>query len=304
MDHIIKEADFFLDISGYGLTSKGGLLSNIGHLLDIVTAKKYAIPYYIFPQSIGPFNFPMKYKFLLPLIALYLKYPRKIYVREKEGFQLVSKFSKNVAKGTDIVLQNREYNLLNIFRDGMKIKSFEIGNGSVGIIPNARVLKESQANDIYAIYNQIIERLIKAKKDVYLIRHSYEDIEICEKIKSYFPDKQNVVLVSDDLNAIELEDIISKFDFVIASRYHSIVQAYKKGVPALVIGWATKYPELLNDFGQLYYFFDARKKIDTLIIESKINKLINEYNEERTRICCSLNIVQSERSIISKMANR
>ena len=101
-------------------------------------------------------------------------------------------------------------------------------------------------------------------------------------------------MITDDLSAIELENIIKQFDFVIASRYHSIIHSYKNGIPALVIGWATKYFELLENFDQLDYFFDGRDSINIDEINKKLDKMIRNYKYERTKIINKMNILNKE----------
>jgi colanic acid/amylovoran biosynthesis protein len=228
-------------------------------------------------------------------LKLYLKYPKKIFPREKEGLECVHKFSKkNVEKKYDIVLQNQGYNLANIFKKKLNLKNIKIENNSVGVIPNSRVVERVNSEEIYSIYKLIIKKLINAKKSVYILRHSYEDLVVCEKIKKFFSNNKNVILISDDLNAIELENIIKQFDFVIASRYHSIIHSYKNEVPALVIGWATKYFELLKDFDQLDYFFDCRNNINIGEIDNKLDNMIKNYKNEKKKILHKMNSMQKE----------
>ena len=293
---IIKDTDFIIDISGYALSSQWGWFLSVNYLLNIIVAKKYSIPYYIFPQSIGPFDYPLKYKiFLYPLLRLYLKYPIKIFPREKEGLECVYKFRrKDVEKKCDIVLQNQGYNLANIFKKKVNLKNMKIEDNSIGIIPNSRVIERVNSEKIYSIYKLIIKKLTNVKKSVYILRHSHEDLIICEKIKKFFLNNKNVILISDDLNAIELENIIKQFDFVIASRYHSIIHSYKNGVPALVIGWAIKYFELLKDFNQLDYFFDCRNGMNIDEIDDKIDKLVQNYKYEKKKIIYKINNKQKE----------
>lgn len=259
-------------------------------------AKKHSVPYYIFPQSIGPFDYPLKDKiFLFPLMKLYLKYPKRIFLREKQGLWWVRKFSKKNAEiSYDIVLQNKEYDLSNIYNKHVHLKNIKIESNSVGIVPNSRVIERANPDDIYSIYYSLINRLIDAKKTIYILRHSYEDLEICEKIKNLFSDNKSVKLIQDDLSAIELENIIRQFNFVIASRYHSIIHSYKNGIPALVIGWATKYFELLENFNQLDYFFDIRKSIDINKINNKLDNLIQNCKYEKEKIADKMKILIKE----------
>lgn len=293
---IIKNTDFFIDISGYALSSQWGLFISIDYLLNIIIAKKHSVPYYIFPQSIGPFDYPLKDKiFLFPIMKLYLKYPKRIFPREKQGLRYVRKFSKkNAEKSYDIVLQNKGYDLSNIYNKDVHFKNIKIEPNSVGIVPNSRVIERAKPDEIYSVYYSLINRLIEAKKTVYILRYSQEDLGVCEKIKNLFAEDKSVKLIPDDLNAIELEKIIKQFLFVIVSRYHSLIHSYKNGIPALVIGWATKYSELLENFNQLDYLFDVRNEIDTNKAGSKLYNLIQNYKLEKEKIAHKMKFLIKE----------
>jgi len=292
---VIQNAHYFIDLSGYGLTSQWGFLISISYLLGIVIAKRFSVAYYIFPQSIGPFNYSLVQKlFLYPLMKLYLPYPRKIFIREIDGLRWVRKFTrKNVAKSYDIVLTNKGYDLNNIYAIKVKPRDIEIALDSVAVIPNERVLERISRDAFNSIYCSVIQKLLLAQKTVYLMRHSYEDLGIIEELKNLFAHETGVRLIPDDLSAIEFENLVGRFDFVIASRYHSIVHAYKSGVPALVIGWAVKYQELLETVGQQEYYVDIRDKMDTGEIIGKLEKLIVSYEHERRRIAHTLTMLHS-----------
>lgn len=282
---IIRNADVFIDISGYALSSQWGFMPSLIYLLNIMIAKKESARYYILPQSIGPFDYSYIEKLCIyPLFKLYLRYPEKIFAREEEGLKCIEKVSKeNMQKGYDIVLINKGYNIENIFND-VCLKSIKIKENSVGIIPNKKAIENSNHDQIYEIYKNIIDKLIVAQKTVYVVRHSYEDLQLCKKIKSLFIDNENVIMISDDLNAIELENIIKQFDFVVASRYHSIIHSYKNGIPVISMGWATKYHELLSEFEQLDYFFDVRSEISKKQIEDKLSDMMSKYKIEKIKI--------------------
>lgn len=296
VERIISNTYFFVDISGYALSSKIGFYTSFNYLLNIIIAKKYSIPYYIFPQSIGPFDYSFAHKIVLyPLMSLYLKYPKKIFVREKEGLKYINKFTKkNIGESFDIVLQNKKYDLTNIYKKEIHLKKVNIKPSSVAIIPNLKVFERINSVKFYSIYEHLIKILIKEKRLVYLLRHSYEDLEMCEKIKEQFSNNNNVVLITDDFNVIELENIIKQFDFIITSRYHSIIHSYKYGVPALVIGWAVKYHALLEKFGQLNYYFDINNGLNINKIENGLDEIIENYKEESEQITNKMNNLNLE----------
>ena len=292
INSVLRNTAYIIDINGYALSSQWCdnqtiCFSQLDYIMNIMIAKKLSIPIYILPQSIGPFNYSLINKMILfPLFKRYLKYPEKIYPREKDGVNHLKKFTeKNVQKRMDIVLCNDGYNLNNIFKQPNENDFYELNipEKAIGIIPNTRVIERVDKEEILSIYHSIIEETLKKDYKVFVLRHSVEDLQICREIKNMFQSKE-VELIEKDLNAIELENIIKQLNFVIASRYHSIIHSYKNNVPVLAIGWAIKYKEILENFNQTKYFFDGINNLKkTKIIEST-EELIKNENKERERI--------------------
>ncbi len=130
---------------------------------------------------------------------------------------------------------------------------------AIGLVPNVKIMQHGNEKEIYRHYKTLINRVLESGKNIYLLRHSFEDLEILKAIKDDFIDDHRVILLEDDYNCIQIDELLSKFDFIIASRYHSIIHAYKNAVPAFVFGWAIKYQELLSAFSQERYMFDVRE---------------------------------------------
>ncbi|WP_066632810.1 polysaccharide pyruvyl transferase family protein [Desulfolucanica intricata] len=297
IEKILKKADIILDISGFALSSQFGARSSINYLCRIALAKKYNCEMVILPQSFGPFNYESffdKVK-IYTLMKWYLKYPKKIYAREEQGYQDLAKFtSKNLEKSLDIVLLT-EKPKPEIFMDCTYKKNvIKVIKKSVAIIPNSKLIEWNLNNDIFNLYTLIINELLINGYNIYILRHSYEDLEFCRDIYKYANRPSQVTVLEGDYDCITLCDIISQMEFVVASRYHSLVHAYKSNVPAIVIGWAEKYKELMNYFNQNEYFFDIRTNINSNEIINSIKKMINFSAEE------SKTIFSSKRDILDK----
>ncbi|HYF75369.1 MAG TPA: polysaccharide pyruvyl transferase family protein, partial [Candidatus Nitrosocosmicus sp.] len=290
VEEFFRNADMLIDISGYGFSSQWGFLKSYLYLMNIMIAQKYKVPVYILPQSLGPFN----YRNVIAKTVLewqmkkYLKYPEVIYAREIEGYDAISEYTQqNVKISLDIVLQNNQaIDLTHIYKAGnlTEQKVVPVEGNSVGIVPNEKIMVHGNSEQIYDIYAEMVESLLKHNKKVYLLRHSTEDLTICRKIKSRFLEEKDVVLLEDDYNCIELQNILSQFNFIIASRYHSVIHAYKEAVPAIVLGWATKYKELLGTFSQGNYLFDVRESLNKNEILKSLEKMLGEYSDESGKI--------------------
>lgn len=297
LEKIFTKSEYVVDISGYALGSDWGFWHSLFYLLKIKTAKRFSINTYILPQSFGPFNYKGIQNIILKyFISKYLKYPSVIYTREKEGYNLLSKHYKlnNIKMSSDLVLMNKGIDTKKVYRTNIanKMNSQEIALNSIAIIPNVKCFKFGNKEDVLTLYEYAINALLSKNKKIYLIRHSFEDIEACQDIKEKFKINENVVLLSNDISCIEFDEIISKFEFALASRYHSIIHAYKNGTPCIALGWATKYKELLSNFGQNKYIFDVRKPIDMNKFGEALNNITNNFNEESKMILEKLQAIQ------------
>ena len=277
---------FIVDVSGFALTSQFGARTSFSYLSNIVMAEKYDVPMYIFPQSIGPFDYSRTSKIVLePLLRSSLRYPELICPREQHGVDCLSPYTTdNVEREFDIVLQNEEYDLRNIYSGQVDPREPNVDSGGVGIVPNSRVFERTNPENIYTIYEESIKKLLNNDRTVYILRHSREDLDICEEIKRRFDGQEDVVLLAEDFSAIELERIISQIDFLIASRYHSIIHAYKNQVPVIAIGWAVKYREILNEFEQSSYFFEGRDRINADRFVSVVEQMGENWMAESEKI--------------------
>jgi colanic acid/amylovoran biosynthesis protein len=284
---ILENTRLVIDVSGYALSSQWGFWCSIGFLARIYFFHKLHIPIYIFPQSIGPFEYKGIYKIIIKFISkAILKYPKVIFARENEGYTILKKEFKlkNVRLSPDLVLLNKSLNLNNIYKKIPKIKKIDVASNSVAIIPNLRVIERGNSQNIYDLYFEIIGLLLSYSKKVYLMRHSIEDIVICEKLKKHFSGNEDVILIPDDLCCIEYHEAVKSFQYIIASRYHAIVHAYKKYVPSVVFGWAVKYTGLLALFEQSEYMYNIISGFDKNSILSAVAAMNKNHEKESEKI--------------------
>ncbi|WP_197092897.1 polysaccharide pyruvyl transferase family protein [Haloferax gibbonsii] len=279
---VLKNSCMLIDINGFALSSQMGARTSFAYLTNIMIAKEFRIPMYILPQSIGPFSYSESVKLLLnPLLQTYLKYPDIVCPREKAGIKALAPYvQSNVRREFDIVLQTEQYDLDNVYVSEPDIKQKDIESDAVGIVPNSRVFERTNADSLYDLYESSIAELLDSGKSVYILRHSIEDLNLCEEIKDRVGDSNEVYLLKENLSAPELEHIIKQFEFLIGSRYHSIIHAYKHGVPAIAIGWAAKYEELLDEFGQSKYFYEGRNEIGVDDFVDTVNTMNERWKDE------------------------
>lgn len=293
--NIYTNTDMMVDISGYALGSNWGVNSLNIYADNLEYASCFNIPYYILPQSFGPFNFSEDKKAIDERIKKFLPSVKCICAREEEGYRELKEYYKlnNILLLNDIVLNNKNVELSKIYNDFTLDNVIKLNQKSVAIIPNNKSFELSNNNDLYQYYNDIIDLLNEYGYTIYILYHSTQDIEICKKIYNDNSDK-NVILLNKEFNCIEYSEIVKQVDFIVASRFHSIVHSFKENIPCIALGWAEKYKVLLGKFEQDKYNFDVRNNIDETQLSGAIKALINNLKLEKNLIEKNLKEIQKE----------
>ena len=296
-EKIYRNTDLMIDISGYALGSNWSE-ETCNHYLDpLEFAKAFHIPIYLMPQSFGPFDFYGKAgKKIEQRIKRLLPTARAICAREEEGYrELRNRYHlQNVILANDMVVNNSGINLDHIYCKVPVIELPDILPESVAIIPNQRNYAVANKGQVQKLYISLIKYLLQNDLAVYLLSHSDIDKEICEDLKNEFCSEKRVILIDHGLNCIEFNELVKQFQFIIASRFHAIVHAFKNGIPCIALGWATKYHELMKQFGQDEYMLDVRQQISDGDLSKVVRKMVKERNEQSSVIGEKLGELQEE----------
>ncbi len=293
---IYRNTDFIVDVSGYALGANWSDKICNDYLDILEFAQAFGIPVYLMPQSFGPFDFGEERQALNARIQRLLPTAKVIFAREQEGYDaLVNTYGlKNVRLAHDLVLGNKGIDLANIFVSAPTLDLPEIRPNSVAVIPNSMNSSVSSQEAVLELYTKAIHALLSQGKTVYLLSHSTVDSALCSKLKEPFLTNENVILLTQDFSCLEFNALVKKFDYLIASRFHSIVHAFKNGVPCIALGWATKYHDLLKLFGQEQYILDVRSKIGAGQITAAIDLMDAHYPDESEKIQKGLAAVQKQ----------
>lgn len=292
---IMKSCDAIFDISGYAISSQWGIRSTERKISEMLFFDSYQIPYFMMPQSFGPFHYTKKKDYLIKRLKSALKTCRCIYAREQEGYELlVNELGlSNVRLSTDIVLQSRGIDMPYVFKDAVQRKEIRLSTEeNVAIIPNMRNFDHGDRKEILHLYDTIVKWLLGHHKEIYLISHSEEDGEACRLIKEKFIDVDRVHLLIDKMDCFAFEDMIGQFDFAVASRYHSVVHSYRNSIPCIVLGWAAKYRSLMKLFDQEQYIFDVRNPDSFDGMTAALEKMSEKYGDEKKKISDKLVNIQ------------
>lgn len=294
----ISSMDLIIDISGFALGDKWSKRTNENFLNTIRLAKRHGIPIFIMPQSFGPFQYSDKLKYINDEIADLLQYPVIVFAREQEGYGFLTQdFGlSNVVLSSDLVLQNSSVNYNNIYSTppALSIPVLDTEH-NIGIIPNAQCFRHGNPEQILNCYRKMIDLLLKGGKEVYIFRHSGEDLEYCIKIAGFYEQESRVHLLKNDFSCMEYDKFVRQFEFIVCSRFHGIVHAYKNGIPVIALGWAVKYRELTASVKQDAYIFDITAPacdVDALL--GAVQRMMHNAADEKRIIKDCVEAIQSE----------
>ena len=283
---LYRNCDLMIDVSGYGLGSNwdSNQLSNYVNHLEF--AKGFRIPYYLMPQSFGPFEFSGEKKTITEKLPELLQSVKQICAREEGGYKALREYCTltNIQVLPDIVLNNQGINTSNIYKHMSRKELPEIKENSIALVPNTNIVNALGKEGAKKLYQSIISVLLQRGHSVYIIRHSSTDQILCDDIMIAFGNHNQVIYLDKDFSCLEYNELVKEFRFVIASRFHAIVHAYKNSIPCISIGWALKYGSLLEEFGQSRYAFDVYTNPDIHLMEEAILYLDNHLDEESKKI--------------------
>ena len=295
-ESIYKKCDAMIDISGYALGSNWSMNNNSRYLDHLEFAHAFGIPMYLMSQSFGPFDFGQEHPGIDERCRKLLPTCKAILAREQEGYDaLTQRYGlTNVQLAPDLVLNNKGIDLKKIFWEVHEFQLPEIAPNSIAVVPNGRNLSVGDGAQVLELYATAISHAIGQGKTVYLLHHASSDAEICEELKSRFTDEEKVVLLEQEFSCLEFNELVKRFDYLVASRFHSIVHAYKNGIPCITLGWAKKYEVLLTQFGQGVYLFDVRNTPSEEELTKAMDRLNHSREEESASILAHLAEVQQD----------
>lgn len=295
MNKALQEADAVFDASGYTLGS-GWSREGGAYLLDTIRmAKRYNTKIVLMPQSFGPWDWGRDDdERFLEEARRELAYCTRIYARETEGFECLKALGlENVELSADMVIREKPFPEPGaIFASSRADEIDYPEKGSVGFIVNENLFRIGDPAAVKRLYAQILDRLVDTGERIYFLNTSTADLELTEQILEETRSGDKVSVITGDYSSPELIEMISRFKYVVASRYHSIVFAYRRAVPAIIFGWAVKYDDLAAHFGQQDYVFDVRDPgLDRIF--GKIGEMGERHEQESQLITDRLEEMQT-----------
>jgi colanic acid/amylovoran biosynthesis protein len=257
----LRDLNGLLDVSGYAYHA-GGLPRTIGMTLVLREMKKRERKTVFLAQAYGPFDDKASrwwIKVLREQCPLF--YSRDLVSTRHLTQAGISQ--EDVLESPDIALLFRGEE--SACGKAILEKAGCIRRGAdqplVGISANMRVFERTEGEGpdnhyvktIKALIDHIIHDLdgsvVLVPNESLLLTNKPDDRSLNAMIGKYFETSERVIVLEQRMTAGETKAVIENLDFLVASRFHSLVFALSSGVPVLALGWSHKYHELLRLFG-------------------------------------------------------
>jgi colanic acid/amylovoran biosynthesis protein len=320
----------FKDLDGL-FVKGGGFLHSYGsivdpyvmyfNLFDVFLAKRFNIPVFILPNSIGP----LKNKFAKKIVLSALNYANIVYVREGTSQAFLKEQGVEAIKSPDLGFYLKPSD--QDFKKYLQDAGIPIGVKKCVAITLRPYRFDGKPNADELYYNYVTEietlivNLLNDDVNVTLVAHTigpsaHEDdtiplLEIFNSLK----DHENLVYLDDKyLDCRDLENIYSHFDLVIGTRFHSVIFALNVETPSIAIAYGgNKAVGIMNDMGLQEFVVPIEnpnselllKLSNSILIDSaKYIEKIKEYkiqlNNERNLVIDKIKSSFNEKSGIYK----
>jgi len=167
-------------------------------------------------------------------------------------------------------------------------KHWQEGN-TIGINYSPLVYKKNQASK--KAVKHLIDHILKTTNMTialtpHVIDKGNNDYEILNDFYTEFKDSKRVLLLPDNLNALQYKAYIARMRFFIGARTHATIAAYSSLVPTLVLGYSVKSKGIAYDlFGKEKLVLSIDELSDKDLLINKFKQLVKEekiINKELT----------------------
>ncbi len=249
--------DAVVDVSGFASSDQHGVIQALGRLRDRLQPMGMGKPILNWSQSWGPFRNPI----LRFLTQWLLRSSPLVVAREQTSLNYIHEL--NLPESCQIIAAP---DMAFHFKggppeDGLALLT-ELGRRPgespiVGITPNLhvywRTYGEGQKNEYIQHMVAVTRHFLDKGVQVVVMGHqiaaddSYPDDKIiCRYIRDAVGKHPNLSVMLTDNNAATLKALIGQLDFLVTSRYHTIIAAFSLRVPVAAIGWSHKYDDLFQ----------------------------------------------------------
>lgn len=247
---LYSEADLVVSVGGGYLRGKPDTASTILLILlshPFLLTRIFNKPSVIYPQSVGPFGSRLQ-----ELIVRYcLKSVNLIFVREDISFALLKQLglNRNLVRSIDSGFAFQSNSNIDL-RSSVGILN---DRPVVGVTVRSWLKKEAQflyEKSVAVFLTDIAERYgvnIVFIPQVTAVHHNDDDREVSKRIYELMKKKDGVFVMNEVYNHHIIKSIYSQVDYIVGTRFHSVIFSLTSGVPAIAIEYEHKTSGIMHD---------------------------------------------------------
>lgn len=277
---IYEKSDLIIPVGGGYLRSqkKGvGSLLNVGQLLHpYVLAKLIGKPTILYTQSIGPFASKSE-RWLVKRVLN--RCVSAAIIREEISMKLLRQIGVAIPLYRSVD-SGFAFNPKISYDLRKKINS-KHGQIIIGVTARQWLSNEKQKNYESALAETIDHIITKYDAKVVLIPqvtaefHNDDDRLVHNRIASEVKHAKSIIAINDNLNHSEVKAAYSSLDYLIGTRFHSVIFALTSHVPAIAIEYEHKTGGIMHDL-VLDKWVIKIEQVSSVKLIQKVDELIKE----------------------------
>lgn len=283
---LYDKSDLILPVGGGYLRSqkKGiGSILNVALLLHpILLSHVLKKPTILYTQSIGPFTSRLEESMVSRILNSCVE---ATLVREDTSAELLKHIgvSKNIYRGCDsgfaFKARHASYDLhklLNVKKD-----RFIVGVTARRWLSNTAQSRYEHAlaktvRYIVTNYNAVVVFIPQVTAEF----HGDDDRIVHKRIHQFISDLQGVYVIDEKLNHYNIKAAYDSLDFVIGTRFHSVIFSLTSYVPVIAIEYEHKTGGIMHDLG-LDKWVLKMEEVNSNNLCKKIDMLIKDHKKYR-----------------------
>ena len=308
--HIFENAKAALVKGGGFIHSYGGLTSTYAIFYDlyhVLLAESMKIPVYVMPNSYGPFIGPGSGR----LVSKILSKCRMVTARESISQNMLYSATGIKADLLPDLAFYLEADSRMTKKQAQKLEMLPLEKERCVAITMRpyRFPKSKNPVEKYKGYKETLCKMIKwlDGKGYFpiIIEHTYSDTEherdisCIKEVTSLLGNTCRYMVYSDlTLNSRQLKYVYSKFDYIIGTRFHSVIFSIASGVPAIAITYGgNKGQGIMRDIGVDEYSLEIEElsfkalslmfeklEANTVQVKEQIQTYLNRLPKEREKL--------------------
>lgn len=284
----IKKLDVAIDVSGYAYGDSRGFRQPLETIKAMEFAHAKGAKYVFMPQAWGSFKHPEVAANCRKMFGMADDFFVRDSVSQEYMAELLEKDPASLPVYPDIAFSfpKPPLEIGQKILDELGLK--KEGHRILGISPNMRVYARSEGKGADNVYLKKLKDLIQyaisqqgfkivlVPNEIRLSKGYHPDDRfLCGLLEREINDPENCFNVEGYHSAEEIKSVIGNTDFMVASRFHSLIFALSQEIPCLAISWSHKYKELFRLFDQEKFVVE-----DTALDNSSLFKLMDEMVEK------------------------